>query len=339
MPLITFTDKGIYCPAGDFYIDPWKKVKKAIITHGHSDHARFGHANYLCTHLAKPVIQYRLGTSMKIESTGYGEKTNINGINITFYPSGHIVGAAQVKIESKGETWVVTGDYKLQNDTISTPFEPVKCQNFVTESTFGLPIYRWKPQKKIFEHINSWWYKNKANGTNSILFGYSLGKAQRLLQNIDPSIGKIFTHGAIENINTVLRNQGVSLTNTELAKGQDFKTKYKGCLVIAPPSALGTPWLKKFTPYSTGIASGWMALRGARRRQSADRGFIISDHADWNELNMAVKASEAEKVFVTHGYSSIYSRWLSEELNIESEEITTQFEDKLAEIGKSSSSD
>ncbi len=335
MSLLTFTSKGIYCQEADIFIDPWKRVNKALITHGHSDHARMGNGSYLCTDAAKPVIQHRLGREAQISSLPFGERKSIRGVSFSFHPAGHIVGSAQIRVEYKGEIWVVSGDYKTENDGVAEVFEPVSCHSFISESTFGLPIYKWQSQDHVFEEIHDWWKQNKELGKVSLLAGYSLGKAQRILGNLDPSIGPIFTHGAVENINEILRNQGVKLPPTQRVIATMSKDIFKGGIVIAPPSALGSPWARKFNPLSTGIASGWMALRGARRRRAVDRGFVLSDHADWGQLNQVIKETGAEKVFVTHGYTDVYSRWLNSQ-GISAQVVPTQYEGELAEIGEAS---
>ncbi|GAA0893355.1 ligase-associated DNA damage response exonuclease [Fulvivirga kasyanovii] len=331
--LLEFTDKGIYCPKADVYIDPWKPVRKALITHGHADHSRWGHQYYLSTVSAMPVIKYRLGNDINIETVTYGQIVTINGVHFSFHPAGHIIGSAQIRVEYNGEVWVVSGDYKVEDDGLSEAFEPVKCHTFITESTFGLPIYSWLPQQEIFSEINSWWKQNKEQGKVTVLSGYALGKAQRLIQGLDDSIGRIFTHGAVENVNEIIRGQGVNLKPTTRVTPEMNKGEFEGGIVIATPSARGSPWMKKFLPYSVGVASGWMRLRGARRRRSVDRGFSLSDHADWNGLNQAVEASQAERVFVTHGYTTTFSRWLNEK-GIEAARIETQFEGELEEIGE-----
>jgi putative mRNA 3-end processing factor len=283
-PLLEFTDRGIYCPAADVYIDPWRPVERALITHGHSDHSRWGHKYYLCTEEAEPVIRHRL-RDIRTETVTYGEPRTIRGVQFSFHPAGHIPGSAQIRVEYQGEVWVVSGDYKLEDDGLSTPFEPVRCHRFITECTFGLPVYKWKPQEEVFAAMNGWWRKNAADGKVSVLTGYALGKAQRLIQGLDTGIGPIFTHGAVENTNQVLRGQGIRLADTTRVTRERKKADFKGGIVIAPPSALGSSWMRKFAPYSTAMASGWMSLRGARRRRAADRGFVLSDHADWDGLN------------------------------------------------------
>ena len=330
MALLQFTEKGIFCERANVYIDPWKPVDYAIITHAHADHSRWGNKFYLSHHLSKPIIQHRLGSDIHIESMEYGEHKTINGVDFSFYPAGHIIGSAQVRVAYKGEVWVASGDYKLEDDGFSTPFEPVRCNTFITECTFGLPVFKWQDQKEVFEEINSWWRKNKAEDKVTILTGYSLGKAQRLIQGIDPSIGRIFTHGAIEKTNEIIRDMGVELNETTYVRPEINKNEYKGALVIAPPSALGTSWQKKFQPFEVGIASGWMKMRGPRRRRSVDRGFVLSDHADWEGLNTAIKATECEKVIVTHGYTNIFSKWLNDQ-GIATQIEATEFEGEVLE--------
>lgn len=328
--LLEFTDKGIYCPPAKVYIDPWRPVSHALITHGHSDHSRWGHKYYLSTVSAKPVIRHRLGP-IKIETVQYGERKNINGVHFTFFPAGHIIGSAQIRVEYKGEIWVVSGDYKLEDDGISEAFEPVKCHNFITECTFGLPVYKWLPQEEVFKEINQWWSRNKAEGKTSVLSAYALGKAQRILHHLDGSIGKIYTHGAIENTNEVIRKQGIKLPETIRVEPTIPRKEYAGNMVLATPSALGSPWIKKFGTTSLGIASGWMSLRGARRRRAADRGFVLSDHADWEGLNEAIALTGAQRIFVTHGYTDIFRKWL-EEQGYDAHIVATEYEGELTEM-------
>lgn len=312
MALLEFNKNGIYCAQADVYIDPWKPVKRALITHGHSDHARWGSDYYLCTRSAKPVIRYRLGP-IKIETVDYGESRLINGVRFSFHPAGHIVGSAQIRAEYQGEVWVASGDYKLEDDGLAEAFEPISCHAFITECTFGLPIYQWPKQEEVFADINAWWAQNKAEGKVTVLTGYALGKAQRLMHGLDTSIGPIFTHGAVENVNEILRAQGVILPPSTRLAQDTKKGQLEGAIIIVPPSAADSPMVRRFSPISLGLASGWMALRSARRRRNADRGFILSDHGDWDALNRAVAATGAERIVATHGYTEQFSQWLREQ--------------------------
>ena len=309
--LLSFTQNGIYCEKAGVYIDPWRPVEKAIITHGHADHSRWGNKEYISHHHSVPIIKNRLG-EINIRGIEYDDPFSVNGISFSLHPAGHIPGSAQVRVEHKGEVWVVSGDYKLTNDGLSAPFEPVKCHTFITECTFGLPVFRWKEQAEVLEEINKWWKTNREKGITSILIAYSLGKAQRLLKGIDHSAGRVFTHGAIENMNEVIRGMGIELPVSTRITRDVKKENFRGELVLAPPSAIASPWIRKFNPYSLGIASGWMALRGMRRRRAADRGFVLSDHADWEGLNKAIEQTGAEKIITTHGYTDIFTEWLKE---------------------------
>lgn len=310
MPLLTHTAKGIYCQQANIYIDPSRKVEKALITHAHADHSRFGHDAYLAHLNSVPIMKHRLG-NINLEGIEYGKPIRINGVQFSFHPAGHIPGSSQIRVEHKGEVWVASGDYKRQNDGISTPFEVVRCHHFITESTFGLPVYRWQPQETVFNDIHKWWRANAEAGKTSILSGYSLGKAQRLLMHLDRSIGPVYCHPAIDNINALFREHHIlDLPKTHKVEGTEKKEDYRRAIVVAPPSVLNSSWINKFSPYSIGISSGWMALRGARRRRNADRGFVMSDHADWDALNQTIKETGAHSIYVTHGYREILSKWL-----------------------------
>lgn len=310
-PLLAFTSKGIYCQAANVYLDPWKPVEKAIISHGHADHSRWGHKQYITHHRNVPIISHRLG-DINVTGKEWGETFTINNVKFSLYPAGHIIASSQIRVEHKGEVWVFTGDYKTENDGISTPYEVVKCHTFITECTFGLPAFKWTPQNEVFEDINQWWAENKAEKKTSVLFGYSLGKAQRLLKYLDTDIGKIYTHGAIENMTAVLRPL-VDFPKTTLITKETKKEELLGNVVLAPPSAHGSPWIRKMVPYVTASASGWMTFRGARHRRAIDKGFVLSDHCDWDGLLESIKATGAEKIICTHGYSDIFSRYLREQ--------------------------
>ena len=334
MALIDFTNKGLYCGAGDFYIDPWKPVDKAIITHVHSDHARWGSKRYLCHTASLPLLKLRLG-DVAIDAVGWSEPVYINGVKISLHPAGHIIGSSQVRIEYNKEVWVISGDYKTEDDGISGLFEPVKCNVFISESTFGLPIYKWKPQQEIFQHIREWIVTNKEAGKTSVLIAYSLGKAQRVMQCIKDMDAKIFLHGAVWNVHQTLLQAGYDLPNAERVTPETSKENFKGQIVIAPPSADGTPWMKRFSPYSVGVCSGWMQVRGNIRRRNADAGFALSDHADWKGLLDAVKATGAEKVFVTHGFQAAFSRYLNDN-GISAAEVKTEYGSEEEEQDKAS---
>lgn len=322
--LLVHTALGLYCPKADVYLDPWKPVKKAILSHGHADHARWGSSSYLCTPTAAPVIKYRLG-DINLETLPFGEEKLINGVSFSFHPAGHILGSAQIKVSYKGEIVVFSGDYKTANDGFSEAFEPVKCHTFITESTFGLPVYHWQDQKWVFNEMEEWCKNNRNNGHLSILYGYSLGKAQRILQGLPESVGPIFTHSTIEAVLNVMRNQGVSLKNTMPVNEHLTRAKLLSGVIIAPPAVQNSNWLKKFEPIRNGVVSGWMALRGARRRRNTDKGFVLSDHADWEGLNEAIGLTGAENVFVTHGYTDILSKWLIDK-GLNAHPLETNFE-------------
>jgi putative mRNA 3-end processing factor len=323
--LLTFTDRGIYCDAGGFFIDPWRPVDRALVTHGHADHARPGMGAYLATGAAAPVIRHRLGHDITLETIRYGERRDIGGVTVSYHPAGHVPGSAQIRLEHRGEVWVVSGDYKTVADGFSEPFEPVPCHAFITECTFGLPVFNWPAQDDITAAVNVWWQANRDAGRTSIIGAYALGKAQRILASVDPAIGPILTHGAIENTNEVLRAQGLSLPETVRVTPDVTAKTHPGALVVATPSALGTTWTRRFGPSSSAFASGWMALRGVRRRRAADRGFIMSDHADWTGLNDAIRATGATRVFVTHGYTAIFRRWL-ETQGYDARIVATEYE-------------
>ena len=311
MDLIAPTDRGLYCEAGDFYIDPWRPVSRAVITHAHADHARFGSDLYVCHPLTAPILKKRLG-DVAIESADYGEVLSRNGVEISLHPAGHVLGSAQVRVAHGGEVWVASGDYKTEADGVVASFEPQRCNVFITESTFALPIYRWRPQAAILGEIEGWWRENAAAGRASVLYAYALGKAQRVLARIDASIGPIVCHGAVEPINAIYREAGVALPPTRLATEVADKGVFAGALIVAPPIAARSAWLKRFGDYSDALASGWMQVRGNRRRRGLDRGFALSDHADWPGLLAAIEATGAQRVLATHGSAAALARFLTE---------------------------
>ncbi len=306
--MVVVRKEGLYCVPGGFYIDPWRPVERAVITHAHGDHARVGHGHYLAASPGVGVLRARLG-EIDVQALDYGERIVHKGVTVSLHPAGHVLGSAQVRMECGGEVWVASGDYKVEPDRTCAPFEPVRCDTFITESTFGLPIYRWEPEQRILDDMNAWWRRNAQDGRASVVFAYAFGKAQRILAGLDPSIGPIVCHGAVEALNRAYREAGVDLPATTGVAEVD-KAELKRALVLAPPSASGSPWMKRFGDYSDAFASGWMLLRGARRRRGVDRGFVLSDHADWPGLMMAIRATEAQRVIVTHGSIGVMVRWL-----------------------------
>lgn len=311
--LLEFTERGICCPKADCYIDPRRVVDRAIITHAHSDHARRGSKQYLAHKLTVPVLQHRLGRKISTQAVEYGEIIIINGVRFSLHPAGHVIGSAQVRVEYNDEVWVVTGDYKLEHDPLAGSFEPVQCDVFCTESTFGLPVYRWSDSAGVIGDIDAWWRYNKQNEITSVLFGYSLGKAQRLLYSVDYSIGSIYVHPAIEQINELFRQHGIPIPEVNTLTETTPLSELKTALVIIPPNAVKNGWLDHVPRYATAYASGWTATQGIPWVRNADRGFVISDHADWVGLNEAVRLSGAETVYVTHGFTKQFSRWLCDQ--------------------------
>jgi putative mRNA 3-end processing factor len=317
------TNAGLYCPAGDFYIDPWKGVKRAVITHAHSDHARWGSQHYLAAQPSQHLLNLRL-PGCNLQVVPYGQPVRHQDALVSFHPAGHMLGSAQVRIEVQGRVAVVTGDYKLGTDATCQSWEPIRCDLFVTESTFGLPVYRWPDQQQTFDQINAWWNENARSEICSILYGYAIGKSQRLLAGLDPSIGPIYTHGAVEKGNEAYRATGVQLPHTIPVPATSRSTDFRGSIVIAVPSAHGTPWMRRFGTVSTAMASGWMMIRGAKRRRAMDRGFILSDHVDWPSLNEAVALSNAQQVWITHGSSHVVAKYLREQ-GYDARSIDTKF--------------
>lgn len=335
--LLELTPAGLYCPAADVYIDPWRSVARAIITHGHADHARPGMGQYLTHHDTVPVLRYRISRDISVRGIAYGEHIQRNGVTISLHPAGHITGSAQVRIEHRGEVWVVTGDFKRGADPTADSFEVVPCHTLITESTFGLPIFRWRPQQEVFDEINGWWRENAARGVTSVLLTYALGKAQRILAGLDVSIGPCVAHSTVYHTTEMLRRTVPSLARLPklqpLIRGTAPKM-LRRALLLAAPSVMGTSWLKRLEPYALGVPSGWMAVRRLQRRRKVDRGFVLSDHADWEELNRTVMECGASRVLATHGYSSAFTRWLRKG-GIDAAELETAFRaEEVDEVGE-----
>jgi putative mRNA 3-end processing factor len=328
MDLVVVRPEGLYCPPGGFHIDPWRPVERAIITHAHADHARAGSGRYLASAASAHVLRVRLG-DIALDAVAYEERVWHNGVAVSLHPAGHVLGSAQVRIEHRGEVWVVSGDYKLQPDPTCDAFEPLRCDTFVTESTFGMPIYRWRAPDAIIGDIAAWWRHNAEARRVSLLFCYAFGKAQRIMAGLHAAgalvTGPLVCHGAIALLVAAYRASGIALPDVRRVTDVDAES-LRRALVLAPPSAAGSPWLRRFGDFSDAFASGWMQLRGARRRRSLDRGFVLSDHADWPGLNAAIDATGAAHVIVTHGQVPVMVRWLAER-GFAAEGFATEFED------------
>jgi putative mRNA 3-end processing factor len=307
-PLCAYTEKGLYCEQGNFFIDPIKPVDRALITHAHADHARKGHKYYLAQTRNREILKLRLGKKINLELLDYNQPLIINGIKVSFHSAGHIWGSAQIRLEYKGEIWVISGDYKRENDGFSGAFEPVVCHTFVTESTFGLPEYIWPKQEIVIKKINDWWKKNALEGKSSVIKAYALGKAQRLIHSLDHGIGKIFVHPNIHLTNEALKADGAILPATNCLSWDQSPESFAGKLIIT--SSLQSGWQRKFEPFEQAQVSGWVLNNGIHNEKTA-KGFVLSDHADWNGLNETVTETQAERVFVMHGYTVEYSNWLN----------------------------
>ena len=304
---------GLYCAEGRFHIDPWEPVDRAVISHAHGDHLRAGSRAYLCADAGARIVAHRLGDPSRVESAPYGQAVTINGVRVSFHPSGHILGAAQVRVEHQGEVWVASGDYKRGPDPTCAPFEPIRCHTFITEATFALPLFTWDPPGVTVAEICAWWDEMRDAGRPAVIFGYALGKAPRILAELAQCTDRsVFVHGALVDLTAVYRASGIALPPiqraTETAKGKSFA----GELIVAPLSARGSTWMRRFGDHSSAFASGWMRIRGARRRRGYDRGFALSDHADWPGLLQTIDETGAGRVFVTHGYTHQFARYLTE---------------------------
>ena len=323
-PLIQLTEAGLYCEAGGFFIDPWRPVPRAVVTHAHSDHATAGCEAYLSAETGRALLEARIGPELPAEYFSYGEARTVGDVRLSLHPAGHVLGSSQLRVEHRGEVWVASGDYKLGADPTCAAFEPVRCHTFITEATFGLPIYRWPAQTLVMEQITDWWRRSQNEGRASVVFAYALGKAQRLLAALGDGVGPIYCHGAVERMNEIYRGSGIPLPETPNPAEQPRGTDWSKALIVAPPSANGTPWLRRFGDLSTAFVSGWMLVRGARRRRAVDRGFALSDHADWPGLLEGIRATGAERVLATHGSSGALVRYLREQ-GYEADALPTRF--------------
>jgi len=313
-PLIQPTDRGLYCAAGDFYIDPWRPVERAVITHAHADHARSGSNHYWATCDSLGLLRRRLGPHAELTGLDYGETRPFGPVNVSLHPAGHVLGSAQIRVAHGDEVWVASGDYKRDADPTCASFEPVACDTFITEATFALPVYRWPPVAEVAAELHAWWQDNAAAGRTTMLFCYALGKAQRLLAELPaPRPGPIYLHGAVAPLTDDYRAAGITLPPTARVSEAPGDEDYGTSLVIAPPSAAGSTWMRRFRQPLTGFASGWMRIRGNRRRRGHDRGFVISDHVDWPGLLQTIEETGAHQVLTTHGRADELVRYLNEQ--------------------------
>jgi putative mRNA 3-end processing factor len=328
--MLSETPSGLYCEAGGFHVDPWGPVPRALVTHAHGDHARAGSDAYLCAGACAPLLARRFGPDTTIESIPYGEAIALGSTRVSFHPAGHVLGSAQVRIEGPGGVWVISGDYKRAADPTCAPFEPVACDVFVTESTFGLPIYQWEPAAAVVADLLAWWDRNRGRALTSIVFCYTIGKAQRLLAELAPFVDRpIWVHGMLAPMIDVYCGAGIALAPTRTLVERPRGTSFAGELVLAPPSARGTPWMRRLGEISDALASGLMRVRGVRRQRAYDRGFVLSDHADWPALLETIADSGAARVLATHGHAEPLARFLREQ-GIDAGTIRTAWEDEGA---------
>lgn len=322
--LLIPTPQGLYCPVGDFHIDPHGQVDRAIISHGHSDHARKVAKKYLAHKDSAGILRTRLGRGISLSTLEYGESLTLNGVQVTLFPAGHLLGSSQIRCEYRGNITAFTGDFGTTKNDTCEPFQPVKCDTFIPESTFGLPLYKWEAPEIVYQEINDWWRKNRDKGLASVLYCYSLGKAQRILNALDPSIAPIIVHESVGQMNVCYRDAGIKLPQTLKGWDRGGKPSDAGAIILAPQSAISGDWRTFPGKYSTGFASGWMLLKKMRKMGDIDKGFVLSDHADWNGLLNAVKETGAERVYPTHGFTKQLSRYLKE-LGYDSSPLETTF--------------
>ena len=334
--MLTETSSGLWCAAGRFHIDPWEPVERAVITHAHGDHARPGSASYLCASPSEPLLRRRFGADCPIESVPYGQEITIGDVRLSFHPAGHVLGSAQIRLESNDGVWVVAGDYKRAADPTCAAFEPVPCDVFVTESTFGLPIYRWDSTETVIADLAAWWDANREAGRTSVLFCYTIGKAQRVLAELSRVTDRtIYVHGMMLGMIDTYRQSGVAMLPVapvieRAGRARSQAQTFSGELVLAPLSARGTPWMRRLGDISDAFASGLMRVRGVRRQRGYDRGFVLSDHADWPALLHTIEETGASRVLATHGYAEPLARYLSER-GFESGVIRTAWEGEPTE--------
>jgi putative mRNA 3-end processing factor len=324
--LIQVDDRGLYCPAGDFYIDPWRPVHRAVITHAHADHARAGSEHYISSSSSAPFLRHRLGDEISLESREFGESFELGDVRVSLHPAGHVLGSSQVRVDDGSQVSLVTGDFKRATDPTCESFEPLVCDTLVTEATFALPVYAWRPISEVISEIANWWLEESRRP--SILFCYAFGKTQRVLAELSAyTERRVLLHGAGVELTRLYRESGVAMVPTEAVAEYPRGKSFAGELIIAPPSAHRSAWMKRFSNPQTAFASGWMNLRGARRRRGYERGFVLSDHADWKGLTQTIRQSGARRVYATHGQNEVLARYARDVLGLEAEPLSTLYVD------------
>jgi putative mRNA 3-end processing factor len=304
--------EGLYCPPGDFFIDPVKPVGRALVTHGHSDHARAGHGSVLATRETLDIMALRYGEGFAgtTQAAALGETIDVNGVSVTFHPAGHVLGSAQIAVEHGGIRIVASGDYKRRRDSTCTPFEPVACDVFITEATFGLPVFRHPPDT---EEIGRLLKSVKQFPESAHLVGaYALGKAQRVMKLLrEAGFEKpIHIHGALAKLSGYYQSRGIDLGDLQPATLETgAKGDFAGAIVIGPPSAFADRWARRFPEPISCFASGWMRIRQRAKQRGVELPLIISDHSDWDELTETILETGALEVWVTHGREEALVRW------------------------------
>lgn len=326
--LLIPTREGLWCEAGGFHVDPWRPVPLAVVTHAHADHATPGCGRYLASQNTLDVMRVRFSADLDGEVIDWGTSRSLGGCSVSLHPAGHVLGSSQVRIAHRDEVWCVTGDYKCDADSSCEPFELVPCDTILSECTFGLPVYRWRDPADVFAEMNAWWRSNAERGRTTVFLAYAFGKAQRILSGLDPDIGPIGIHGSLVGPTEVYRTAGIDLPATVRANRDSAEELRGGGAIICPPSATGTPWIRRFNGpdgLRLGFVSGWMQVRGRRRWQSVDRGFVLSDHADWNALNDTILGCGARRIGLTHGSTEVLARHLRERHQLETFEVATRY--------------
>lgn len=326
--LLQLREEGLYCAEGDFYVDPWQPVERAVVTHGHGDHAVAGSRTVHATKAGEAILARRLRSDEPFEQIthAYGKPFELGDVKVSLHSAGHVLGSAQVRIEHQGQVWVVSGDYKRAADPTCAPFEVVPCDVFITEATFALPIYSWLPPEENFDAILAWWDECERAGKCAILYTYLLGKAQRVLAELAARTDRpVYVHGAIPPLNDAYLAQGVVLPECKYIGDEPKGADWAGRLVLAPPSVRRTRWVRRFGDHETAFASGWMQTRATRKRRGLSRGFAVSDHADWPALLKTVEQTGAGRVLCTHGYASTLARFLREERGLDASVLSTEW--------------